>query len=161
MDATRTMTPLRASSPDTNPMRRMLTARSSRLYPRPRDRLVRMTSPSRISTPHRTVRSRSATPAATVDFPALGSPVSQTVAPPVQGTDDGWTCVVSLTVASASGSGGQSAGLEDAPLRGTEGDQLHPDADDEDEDDRRDHRGHVRERLPLVEVGTQPEPEAR
>src|SRR4030095_9548674 len=81
MAATSTVTPCLASLPATYPMRAMLVSRSSRLKPRPWQRLVRTSSPSSSST--RWPRSARAGPslAATVDLPAPDRPVSQSTKP--------------------------------------------------------------------------------
>ncbi|OKK13514.1 hypothetical protein AMK33_01360 [Streptomyces sp. CB02400] len=81
MTGTRQTTPLRASTSATRPTRRTFAHRSAREKPRPAVRKRRISSPSRTSTLRPSARSRSRSSPATVVLPALGSPVSQTVAP--------------------------------------------------------------------------------
>jgi hypothetical protein len=81
MAATITTTPLRASRCATNAMRAMFVSRSSREKPRPLDRWVRTTSPSRISTRLPAARSLGSRHSASVDLPAPDRPVNQRTTP--------------------------------------------------------------------------------
>src|SRR3954447_22257899 len=83
MTGTSAFTPLRASSSARKPMRCTLVCRSSRLNPRPAEMNSRISSPSSTSTRWPSSRSRPASSYAMVVLPALGRPVSQTVAPVV------------------------------------------------------------------------------
>src|SRR5208283_4787830 len=73
--------PLRERSLATYPMRRMLVSRSSLEKPRPLDRWVRISSPSRTSTRCPRLRSSSARRLASVDLPAPDIPVNHRVKP--------------------------------------------------------------------------------
>src|SRR4029453_1865393 len=81
MAATSTATPCLDSLPATYPMRAMLVSRSSRLKPRPWQRLVRTSSPSSSSTRWPRSARMGPTWAATVDLPAPDRPVSQSTKP--------------------------------------------------------------------------------
>src|ERR671911_2335131 len=81
MAATSTATPCLDSLPATYPMRAMLVSRSSRLKPRPWQRLVRTSSPSSSSTRWPRSARAGASLAATVDLPAPDRPVSQSTKP--------------------------------------------------------------------------------
>src|SRR5947207_777763 len=81
MAATITITPWRASSSLTNPMRRILISRSSLLKPRPFERCVRTTSPSSTSTAAPATRKRSSIRLEMVLLPAPESPVNQRTKP--------------------------------------------------------------------------------
>src|SRR5581483_8308894 len=74
-------TPLRESSSQTNPMRRIFSSRSSLLKPRSLHKCVRTTSPSKTSTLAPQSRSRHSRSLAMVLLPAPERPVSQTVNP--------------------------------------------------------------------------------
>src|SRR5712692_808700 len=75
--------PWRVNLEATQPMRSMFVSRSSFEKPRPLDRCVRATSPSRYSTLRPRRSSSGPTSSAIVVFPALGRPVNQTVNPSV------------------------------------------------------------------------------
>src|SRR5262245_31233244 len=79
--ATITTTPWRDSSSQTKAMRLTFSSRSSLLNPRPFDRRVRTTSPSRTSTRSPDARSRCSSNLAAVDLPAPDRPVNQTTTP--------------------------------------------------------------------------------
>src|SRR5262245_20920539 len=81
MAATITITPCRASSSLTKPMRRMLVSRSSLLNPSPFERWVRTTSPSSISTAAPAARRRVSIRFEMVLLPAPESPVNQRTKP--------------------------------------------------------------------------------
>src|SRR5579864_5349360 len=81
MAATMTITPWRASSSLTNPMRRMLISRSSLLKPRPFERCVRTTSPSSTSTAAPAARKRASMRLEIVLLPAPESPVNHSTKP--------------------------------------------------------------------------------
>src|SRR6267143_6945110 len=81
MAAVTAITPLRASSDATNPIRRMFVSRSSFPKPSPFERCSRTSSPSRSSTRRPRARSSSITISAIVLFPAPDSPVNQTQHP--------------------------------------------------------------------------------
>src|SRR5919202_6299613 len=81
MAALITATPWRVSSEHTKAMRRMLVSRSSREKPRPLERWVRTTSPSRTSTPRPRAHNSVASCLAMVVLPAPERPVNQTVNP--------------------------------------------------------------------------------
>src|SRR5437762_7070864 len=81
MAATITITPCRASSSATNPMRRMLISRSSLLKPRPLERCVRTTSPSSTSTAAPAARKRASIRLEMVLLPAPERPVNQRTKP--------------------------------------------------------------------------------
>src|ERR1700677_4838376 len=75
------ITPLRESSSQTNPMRRIFSSRSSLLKPRPLERYVRTTSPSSTSTLAPQSRNLCSRSFAVVLLPAPDIPVSHTVNP--------------------------------------------------------------------------------
>src|SRR3979490_2754849 len=75
MAATITITPLRAGSSLTNPMRRILISRSSLLKPRPFERCVRTMSPSSTSTAAPAARRRASIRLEMALLPAPESPV--------------------------------------------------------------------------------------
>src|SRR5262249_51647391 len=75
------MTPFRASSWETKPIRRMLISRSSRLKPSPFERWVRTTSPSSTSTLAPASRSRVSMRPEIVLLPAPDRPVNQRTKP--------------------------------------------------------------------------------
>src|SRR5438445_7237529 len=81
MAATMTITPCRASSSLTKPMRRMLVSRSSLLKPSPLERWVRTTSPSSSSTLAPAARRRASIRLEMVLLPAPESPVNQSTKP--------------------------------------------------------------------------------
>ena len=81
MTGTSATTPCRASSSATKPTRVTWVLRSSREKPRPADRFVRSSSPSRICTRSPRSVSSVASASAMVLLPAPDRPVSQTVAP--------------------------------------------------------------------------------
>src|SRR2546423_8420773 len=81
MAAAIAITPLRESNSQTKPIRRTLVSRSSRLKPRPCERLVRTTSPSSTSTFAPAARNRSASIEEIVLFPEPDRPVNQSVNP--------------------------------------------------------------------------------
>src|SRR5579859_3167426 len=81
MAATIAITPWRASSSLTKPMRRMLISRSSLLKPRPFERCVRTTSPSSTSTAAPAARRRASMRLEMVLLPAPESPVNQMTNP--------------------------------------------------------------------------------
>src|SRR5690242_10512927 len=75
------ITPLRASSLHTYPIRRILVSRSSFENPSPLDKLVRTSSPSSTSTRYPRRRNSSAAIPASVDLPAPDKPVNHSVKP--------------------------------------------------------------------------------
>src|SRR5207247_710181 len=81
MAETSTAAPLRVSREATQPMRSMFVSRSSLEKPRPLERCVRTTSPSRYSTHLPASSSLPPTSSAMVDLPAPESPVNQSVNP--------------------------------------------------------------------------------
>src|SRR5215212_5064924 len=81
MAAVITPTPLRESRSATNAIRRMFVSRSSFENPRPFERFVRTTSPSRTSTLRPRCASWCSTSSAIVDLPAPERPVNQSVNP--------------------------------------------------------------------------------
>src|SRR5882762_235570 len=108
MAAAMAITPLRDSTSQTKPMRRMFVSRSSLLKPRPFERFSRTTSPSSTSTLAPALRRRCAIMPEMVLLPAPESPVNHSVKP--------W-CVTgcSRNVAATTGSAhpSRAPGLED------------------------------------------------
>src|ERR1035441_2598819 len=81
MAAATAITPLRASSSQTKPMRRTFSSRSSLLKPRPFDRCVRTTSPSSTSTWAPNLRNFSSSKREIVLLPAPLMPVNHNLKP--------------------------------------------------------------------------------